>query len=219
MTKPELMVTASPADLRNDYAMRTLDEGDVDRDPLRQLKTWLEEAIRAQVSEPTAMTLATVDARARPACRVVLLKGIDTRGVVFFTNYESRKGKELADNPFAALTVFWKELERQVRIEGTVERVSAEESSAYFATRPLGSRIGAWASPQSETIESRAWLEHRWSELTDRYGAAPPRPPHWGGYRVLPDYLEFWQGRTNRLHDRIAYSAEGKTWRIRRLAP
>ena len=179
----------------------------------------MDAAITAQVPEPTAMTLATVNARGRPAARIVLLKGADARGFVFFTNYDSRKGKELATHPVAALTFLWKELERQVRIEGTVEKVSAEESSAYYATRPLGSRIGAWASPQSDTIESRAWLEGRWEELAARYGENPACPPNWGGYRVIPDYLEFWQGRSSRLHDRIAYTRAGNEWKIARLAP
>ena len=207
------------ASLRNDYALKTLDEADVDRDPLKQFGVWMVEAIHAQVPEPTAMSLATVGAAGRPAGRIVLLKGLDPKGFVFFTNYESRKGRELAAHPFAALTFLWKELERQVRIEGAVEKVSADESSAYYATRPLGSRIGAWASPQSEPIADRGWLERRWAELTALYGEAPPRPPHWGGYRVKPDFLEFWQGRRSRLHDRIAYSREGERWKVSRLAP
>jgi pyridoxamine 5'-phosphate oxidase len=165
------------------------------------------------------MSLATVDARGRPAGRIVLLKGVDPRGFVFYTNYESRKGRDLAAHPVAALTFLWKELERQVRIEGRVEKVSAEESDAYYATRPLGSRVGAWASPQSETIENRRWLEERWAALAREHGEAPPRPPHWGGYRVIPDYLEFWQGRLSRMHDRIAYSRAEPGWKIARLAP
>ena len=191
----------------------------MDRDPLKQFGVWMVEAIHAQVPEPTAMMVATVDARARPSCRVMLLKGVDPRGFVFFTNYDSRKGKDLAANPVAALTFLWKELERQVRIEGAVEKVSVEDSGTYYATRPLGSRIGAWASPQSETIENRAWLEKRWEELGREYGENPACPPHWGGYRVMPDYLEFWQGRRSRLHDRIAYTRSGGAWKIARLAP
>ena len=207
------------AQLRNEYALKTLDERDVDRDPLKQFGVWMVEAIHAKVPEPTAMTLATVDANARPSARIVLLKGVDPRGFVFFTNYQSRKGRELAGNPNAAMTFLWKELERQVRIEGRTEKVTQEESRTYFKTRPLGSRIGAWASPQSEAIENRAWLERRWAELAAQYGDSPACPPHWGGYRVIPDYLEFWQGRQSRLHDRIAYRREGDRWTIARLAP
>jgi pyridoxamine 5'-phosphate oxidase len=207
------------AHLRKDYALKTLDEADVDRDPLKQFGVWMVEAIHAQVPEPTAMTLASADAKGRPSGRIVLLKGLDPRGFVFFTNYESRKGAELAANPFAALTFFWKELERQVRIEGKVEKVSAGESSAYYLTRPLGSRVGAWASPQSRVIENRAWLEERWKELGAQLGENPARPEHWGGYRVVPEYMEFWQGRMSRLHDRVAYNRLGGSWEIARLAP
>jgi pyridoxamine 5'-phosphate oxidase len=213
------LVATRLEDLRKEYSRETLEESHVRRDPSAQFQAWMEEAIRAEVMEPTAMTLSTVDARGRPAGRIVLLKGADARGFVFFTNYRSRKGRDLTAHPVAALTFLWKELERQVRIEGHVEPVSEEESRAYYETRPLGSRIGAWASPQSEPIESRQWLESRWEELTQRHGEHPPRPPHWGGYRVVPDYLEFWQGRRSRLHDRIAYAREGDGWRIQRLAP
>jgi pyridoxamine 5'-phosphate oxidase len=206
-------------DLRKEYSMETLDESRVDRDPMRQFQAWMDEAIRAEVPEPTAMTLSTVDPRGRPAGRIVLLKGADARGFVFFTNYDSRKGKDLAVHPAAALTFLWKELERQVRIEGAVEKITEAESRAYYDTRPLGSRIGAWASPQSEPIESRAWLEGRWEDFTRRHGENPPLPPHWGGYRVLPDQLEFWQGRRSRLHDRIAYTRTDGGWKIARLAP
>jgi len=207
------------ASLRKDYALKTLEERDVDREPLKQFGVWMVEAIHAQVPEPTAMTLATVGENGRPSARIVLLKGVDPRGFVFYTNYESRKGRDLAAHPYAALTFMWKELERQVRIEGTVEKVSPDESDAYFATRPLGSRIGAWASPQSARIENRGWLEKRWAELTAQHGENPPRPPHWGGYRVLPERLEFWQGRLSRLHDRVVYRREGDAWRIERIAP
>ena len=220
MSATEPPSTAPPlADLRKDYSLKTLEEGAVDRDPLRQFGVWMVEAIHAQVPEPTAMSLATVGADGRPSGRIVLLKGVDPKGFVFYTNYESRKGRELAARPVAALTFLWKELERQVRIEGTVERVTAEESDAYFATRPLGSRIGAWASPQSQVLESRAWLEQRWGELTKQHGESPPRPPHWGGYRVMPEMIEFWQGRRSRLHDRIVYRRESGAWKVSRLAP
>jgi pyridoxamine 5'-phosphate oxidase len=207
------------AQLRKDYELKTLDESQVDRDPLKQFGVWMVEAIHAQVPEPTAMSLATADAKGRPSSRIVLLKGLDAKGFVFFTNYESRKGREIAVNPQAALTFLWKELERQVRIQGRVEKVTAEESRAYYETRPLGARIGAWASPQSDIIESRIWLENRWAALGKQHGADPPLPPHWGGYRLLPDYLEFWQGRQSRLHDRVAYTRIDDRWTTARLAP
>jgi pyridoxamine 5'-phosphate oxidase len=219
MSSPGTAISPALADLRKEYTREALDEQHVDADPVRQFDAWMQAAIRAQVPEPTAMTLSTSDARGRPAGRVVLLKGADARGFVFFTNYSSRKGRELAENPFAAMTFFWKELERQVRIEGRIEKASAEESGAYYATRPLGSRIGAWASPQSGKIESREWLEARWQALGKQYGESPPCPPHWGGYRLVPDSLEFWQGRVSRLHDRIAYARAGDGWTIARLAP
>lgn len=208
------------ADIRKDYALRRLDESDVDADPFKQFHAWLQEAIEAQVPEPTAMTLATAGASGRPAARIMLLKALDDRGFVFYTNYASRKGAELEARPAAALTFFWKELERQVRIEGAVEKVSAAESDEYFASRPLGSRIGAWASTQSATIESRQWLEARVRAAEAQHGESPPRPPHWGGYRVIPDWLEFWQGRQSRLHDRIAYArGAGGAWQVSRLSP
>ena len=208
------------ADIRKDYALRRLDESDVDADPFKQFHAWLREAIEAQVPEPTAMTLATAGASGRPAARIMLLKALDDRGFVFYTNYASRKGAELEARPAAALTFFWKELERQVRIEGAIEKVSAAESDEYFASRPLGSRIGAWASTQSATIESRQWLEARVEAAEAQHGESPPRPPHWGGYRVIPDWLEFWQGRQSRLHDRIAYTrGAGGGWQVTRLSP
>lgn len=208
------------ADIRKDYALRRLDESDVDADPFKQFHAWLREAIEARVPEPTAMTLATAGASGRPAARIMLLKALDDRGFVFYTNYASRKGAELEARPAAALTFFWKELERQVRIEGAIEKVSAAESDEYFASRPLGSRIGAWASTQSATIESRQWLEARVKAAEAQHGESPPRPPHWGGYRVIPDWLEFWQGRQSRLHDRIAYTrGAGGGWQVARLSP
>jgi pyridoxamine 5'-phosphate oxidase len=217
---PEEPVPLELAGLRNEYARATLDEASVDADPFRQFERWMGEAVRAKIIDATAMNVSTVDARGRPAGRICLLKGTDARGLVFFTNYESRKGGDLASHPMAALTFYWKELERQVRVEGAVEKVTPAESEAYYRTRPIGSRIGAWASAQSRPLENRAELEERWAKLTDQYGENPPCPPHWGGYRVLPDYFEFWQGRPSRLHDRVTYSrAERGGWKVVRLSP
>ena len=207
------------ADLRKDYKLASLAESDVAVSPLAQFEKWLNEAIQAQLPEPNAMTLATVGAEGRPSTRVVLIKGIDERGPVWFTNYQSRKGRELAANPHAALQFHWVELERVVRIEGRVEKISEADSDTYFASRPFDSRIGAWASPQSETINSRAVLVARAAEYGAKFLLNPPRPPHWGGYRLVPDRLEFWQGRRSRLHDRILYRLEGGNWQISRLAP
>lgn len=208
------------ADLRKDYARGSLDETSVDADPIRQFETWFKQALDARLPEPNTMTLATVDARGYPSARIVLIKGVDERGFVFFTNYESRKGLDLAANPHASLLFYWIELERQVRVEGTVVKTGADESDAYFNSRPLGSRIGAWASDQSRPIESRALLEAREKSFSERFGEQPPRPPHWGGYRLVPDTIEFWQGRPSRLHDRILYTRlSGGEWRISRLSP
>ena len=208
------------ADLRKNYSLGSLDIADADPNPFRQFDVWFKQAIDAQLPEPNTMTLATVDARGRPSARIVLIKGVDERGFVFFTNYESRKGLELAQNPHASLLFYWIELERQVRVEGTVVKTSDAESDTYFASRPVGSRIGAWASEQSKVIESRAALEAREREFSAQYGDNPPRPPHWGGYRLIPDAIEFWQGRPSRLHDRLLYTRSGNAdWTIARLSP
>jgi pyridoxamine 5'-phosphate oxidase len=209
------------ADLRKEYMQRGLDEGDVDADPFRQFAAWFDEARAASPIEPNAMALATVGADGRPSLRMVLLKGADVRGFVFYTNYESRKGRELADTPWAALTFFWPEMERQIRIEGRVEPVSAEESDAYFHSRPLGSQLSASASRQSEVIAGREELEQRVAALSAQYHDQEiPRPENWGGFRVIPDAIEFWQGRASRLHDRLRYRllASGD-WQIERLSP
>ncbi|HEV8313399.1 MAG TPA: pyridoxamine 5'-phosphate oxidase [Burkholderiaceae bacterium] len=207
------------AALRKSYERAELDESSAHSDPLQQFALWLQQALDAQVPEPNAMTLATVGANGRPSTRIVLIKGLDARGIVWYTNYESRKGRELENNPYAALQFHWVELERVVRIEGRVEKVSAEESDAYFASRPLDSRIGAWASPQSQVIASRALLVANAAKIGARYVLSPPRPPHWGGYRLVPDCFEFWQGRKSRLHDRLRYRLEGGQWVRERLAP
>ena len=207
------------ADLRKSYERDALDEEASAADPLRQFEHWLQQALDAQLPEPNAMTLATVGEGGRPSTRVVLIKGYDARGIVWYTNYQSRKGRELAANPQAALQFHWVELERVVRIEGRVEQVEPELSDAYFASRPLDSRIGAWASPQSQVIASRAVLVANAAKVGLQHAMSPPRPPHWGGYRLQPDTWEFWQGRKSRLHDRLRYRLEDGAWVRERLAP
>lgn len=210
----------SIADLRKDYCRASLSEEDVHPDPIAQFSKWLNEAISAQVAEANAMCVSTVSASGRPSSRILLIKDVDSRGITWFTNYESRKGQELNQNPQAAVLFYWIELERQVRIEGRVERISDEESDKYFHSRPLGSRIGAVASAQSRPLASRAELEERVAKLAQELGEQPPRPPQWGGYRLVPDYLEFWQGRPSRLHDRIVYTKlENGSWTRQRLQP
>jgi pyridoxamine 5'-phosphate oxidase len=212
--------TAPPiADLRKSYELAELIESNASHDPFTQFQGWLNEAIAANIPEPNAMTLATVGSNLRPSNRIVLIKGFDARGIVWYTNYNSRKGHELAGNPFASLQFHWVEMERTVRIEGRVEKVSSEESDVYFHSRPLGSRIGAWASPQSEVIASREILEAETKRIEALYGDKPPRPPHWGGYRLVPDEWQFWQGRRSRLHDRLRYTLDGTHWVRERLAP
>ena len=207
------------ADLHQEYMRESLDEQDVAHDPFVQFDRWFKEAIAAKMPMLNAMTLATVSASGQPAARIVLLKGVDARGFVFFTNYSSRKGTEIAANPAAALLFHWTELEREVRIDGSVEKVTAQESDEYFASRPLGSQHAAIASPQSAVVPNRTVLEARFAAAEQSQGAAPPRPAHWGGYRVLPSAIEFWQGRPNRLHDRVLYSRVDGGWKITRLAP
>ncbi len=206
--------------LGEQYMGVPLDPDACDPDPFVEVRRWLQAAVDAPIRTPNAMTLATVDERGRPAARIVLLKEIDDRGFVFFTNYHSRKGRDLAAHPYAALVMFWEPLHRQVRIEGSIEKVSADESDAYFATRPRGSQLGAIASPQSEPIATRDVLERAVAKVSDELGDAPaPRPPHWGGYRVIPDEIELWQGQPSRLHDRVRYRRAQLGWTIDRLAP
>jgi pyridoxamine 5'-phosphate oxidase len=222
MSSDPSAIATSLANLRKDYALKTLEEKDVDREPMKQFGVWMVEAIHAQVPEPTAMTLATVDARNRPSTRVVLLKGMDARGFVFYTNYESRKGAQLRANPYAALLFPWFPMMRQVAIGGTVVEVDRVETETYFAGRPRASQLAAWASPQSRVLPDRAALDERYEAAQRRFPdeSAIPAPPHWGGLRVVPETVEFWQGRSGRLHDRLRYRRTDQgEWIIERLAP
>lgn len=210
----------SIADIRKDYTTETLLESDVAADPITQFRKWWEQVMASDVLEPNALTLATASSDGFPSARIVLLKDFDQRGFVFYTNYKSFKGLQLTENPKATLVFFWKELERQVRISGVVEKVSGAESDEYFASRPIGSRLGAWTSPQSNVIPNREWLEEEFEKRKEEFASGTvPRPPHWGGFRVRPVIVEFWQGRPSRLHDRIQYTLEGGSWKIERLAP
>jgi len=214
------MTMSSIADIRKEYMRESLSEGDVEADPFLQFGKWWKEALASGIDEVNAMTLATSNAACMPSARIVLLKDYDHSGFVFYTNYQSRKGREIAENSYASLLFFWKELERQVRIEGKIEKVEAVESDEYFRSRPAGSKLGAWASPQSQAIRDRSVLDQNLQEFQDKFASGEvPRPPHWGGYRVIPVHIEFWQGRPSRLHDRIVYSLEGGNWNISRLAP
>ena len=207
------------ADLRKSYMKGSLSEEDVQANPIDQFNIWFDQARHAELPEPNAMTVASVDPNGKPSARVVLIKEVTQAGFVFFTNYESRKGQALIANPHAALLFFWPELERQVRVEGSVEKLSDQESDDYFHSRPLDSRIGAWASPQSRVIKGRTELVTKAAEYALKFALNPPRPLHWGGFRVKPEALEFWQGRPSRLHDRIQYIKENDDWKIQRLAP
>jgi pyridoxamine 5'-phosphate oxidase len=207
------------ADLRQEYMRAGLSEAQADADPLRQFERWFEDALRAKLPLPNAMTLATVTPSGAPSARIVLLKGLEQGGFVFYTNYLSRKGRELERNAKACLVLLWSDLERQVRIDGTVQKVTSAESDAYYATRPLGARHSAWASAQSETVSSRETLEKAMADTKARHGENPSRPPHWGGYRVIPLEIEFWQGRSDRLHDRLRYRRADTSWTIERLSP
>jgi len=218
---PSSQPHANVANLRRDYRASFLEESEARDNPFDQFEQWWQEVLKADLPEPNGMTLATVSKEGRPSARIVLLKGFDYRGFSFFTNYNSRKGQELAENPYGTLVFWWEPLERQVRIEGTVERLSKEESNAYYESRPKGSRLGAWASPQSQVIESRQILEENQKALEQQYGGIDnvPRPSHWGGFRLVPDRMEFWQGRSSRLHDRLCYLKTEEGWSRVRLAP
>jgi pyridoxamine 5'-phosphate oxidase len=210
----------SIADIRKDYQLKSLSELEVNNNPFSQFTSWWDEAVQSEIDEVNAMTLSTITNEGRPSSRIVLLKGFDSKGFVFFSNYNSSKAQQISSNSHVSLLFFWKELERQIRIDGVCSKVSAEESDAYFHSRPIGSRLGAWASPQSEKIQDREVLVQRLASVTQEFGLENvPRPPHWGGYQVVPTRIEFWQGRSNRLHDRILYEQQELSWQISRLAP
>lgn len=211
--------TKNIADIRQEYLLAALDEATVGKDPLAFFKKWFDDAVSSEVGEANAMTLATVDKEMQPHARIVLLKGLEQDGFVFYTNYDSDKGHQIADNPRASIVFFWKELERQVRIEGRLEKTSAAESDHYFHSRPKGSQLGAWSSPQSKKIVSRDILEEHFNEFQQKYPDNVPRPEHWGGYRLMPHKIEFWQGRGNRMHDRIVFEKLGDIWDKYRVAP
>jgi pyridoxamine 5'-phosphate oxidase len=215
------MIQEQIAAMRKNYSQRSLSEKDVSENPFDQFKQWFEEAINSQLLEPNAMTIATATKKGKPSARTVLLKGFDERGFVFYTNYESRKSAELIENPQASLLFNWLELERQIRIEGKVEKIDLAESEAYFISRPKGSQLGAWASPQSQVIKSRAIIEKNLMNLEAQFAHSEvlPLPDFWGGFRIIPTYFEFWQGRSNRLHDRLSFSLKKKKWNLERLAP
>ena len=214
-------MNATIADLRRDYSSQSLLESDVSPNPVDQFEKWWDQALKSEIMEPNAMTLATASADGMPSARIVLLKGFSPEGFVFYTNYDSSKGKELSQNPRACLVFFWKELERQVRISGTIRKTLSQESDDYFLSRPVASQVGAWASPQSQVIQNRQWLDDQFHQLVLRFKEEPLcRPPHWGGYVLEPRKVEFWQGRPSRLHDRIQYSLQdNRQWKIERLAP
>lgn len=213
------MAEVNIADIRKEYKLRSLLEKDVDADPIKQFQIWWNEAMTSNIEEPNAMALATCNSKGKPSARIVLLKGLSNDGFVFFTNYESRKGKELKENPHASLLFFWKELERQVRIEGTVTKAEEEKSIEYFSSRPAQSKIGAWSSPQSSVIKNRDELEQNVKKYEQQFNGNIPKPPHWGGYVVKPILIEFWQGRPSRLHDRLQYTLNNNKWILERLAP
>ena len=216
-----MQISTDLAAIRKDYRLQSLSEQDVDANPIKQFEKWFQQALASGIEEPNAMTLATSTTDGKPSVRIVLLKGIKENGLVLFTNYESKKGRQIHDNPFAGVVFFWKELERQVTFQGEIKKVSDQESDEYFASRPRESRIGAWSSPQSQVIENREMLEKNVSYFTNKYQSQNiPRPPHWGGYILIPTLIEFWQGGAGRLHDRLQYSIDTtNSWIIQRLAP